>query len=195
MKLDKRVVRNTQSVVALHDFLLDVTKNPTKYIKNEKLLETLKSQGGLARYENDDLIRKTSINTLKRIAADSIPGGYRELDRLRRAALDAISRQSKAFEKINNFSKDGLQKKVQQLKNERQSLLEDLTLLTSIFEASLRQSRDYAGKADEATTERCRREQRELLAKFSLVKYPININGENSNAQQTETLLPNRKKF
>ena len=85
---DKRSERSSRSVINLRDFLRQVCKSPDAYKKDEDLRAALKSQGGLAKYTNNDFdIIPSSINTIKRVSYEAIDGGFEALDDLRKGAL------------------------------------------------------------------------------------------------------------
>jgi hypothetical protein len=178
MILDKRVERNTQSVLALRELLRDAMQNPAAYLEDQDFQNALKSQGALSKYGDESKgIYPTSLNTVKRIAEFALEGGFDALDRLRAGALDAIASEKAKGLRSNKVGKIGLAKRVKELELENQSLREDLLLLTLAFEKSLGQGKNYAQKADgDAVMALCRREQRELLDSLSLRKHPVTTN-------------------
>lgn len=125
IKIDKRVEINTASVIALKDLLLEIPKHPDEYLKDLYLLSSLKSQGAIAKYSNENKdIFATSINTVKRISNDCIEGGYEKLDSYRINALEAISRHIAKSEKSNKTTRIGLLKRVDELEMENLRLKE-----------------------------------------------------------------------
>ncbi len=76
------------SIRALQELLAEVCRRPLEYRDDQELIASLKSQGRLyGHYSNDRLgIRPCSINTVKKIAREVVPGGFSELDSLRTSA-------------------------------------------------------------------------------------------------------------
>lgn len=130
MSNDKRVLKNQEIIKAIHSFLVDIENFPEKYI-NEKLtlIEILKSQGGLSKYENKDIgIEKTSLNTLKRISPSVIDGGFDELNKCRIKALHSI-KNDKTKNISNKNSKNGLELTIKDLENKIKLLQESQLIL------------------------------------------------------------------
>jgi len=178
MTLDKRVERNTQSVIALQELLRDVISNPTSYTNHSSLRDSLTSQGSLAKFNDESkCIFASSINTIKRIAEASLNGGFDSLNRLRIGAQESLAKEESKKTRSNKVDKIGLVKRVNELEDENQSLRQDLLLLTLAFDKSLAQSKIYAQKTDiSAVAALCKREQRELLDMLSLRQHPITTN-------------------
>lgn len=178
MKLDKRVERNTQSVVALRDFLREVLQDPAGFSEDSTLIEALKSQGGLSKLSVEHRgICPSSLNTVKRIAETALEGGFDALDRLRMGAQNAIMAEKSRMKRSNKVDKIGLRKRVDELELENQELRLDLLLLTYAFEKSLAQGHNYALKAEKsAVLALCGREQRELRDMLSLRQHPLPVN-------------------
>jgi hypothetical protein len=176
--IDKRVERNTQSVLALWALLQNAIKTPADYLDNTDFENALKSQGALSKFGDESRgVRPLSLNTVKRIAEIAVEGGFDALDRLRANAFDAIAAEKVKGLRPNKVGKIGLVMRVKALEQENQALREDLLLLTLAFEKSLSQGKNYAVKAEgEAIKALCKREQRELLDTLSLRKYPLSTN-------------------
>jgi len=73
-------------------------------------------------------------------------------------------------------TKAGLLLTIKELESEKQSIRNDLLLLTLAFEKSLRQGARYASLADPSIQALCKKEQRELLDILSLRKNNLNTN-------------------
>lgn len=178
MVVDKRVERNTQSVIALFELLREVIDNPSAFLQQQSLVMALRSQGALARYEDKTKsIYASSINTVKRIADDAAGGGFDALDRLRKGACESLKKE--AFKEISSKkgSKAELLLRVEELKTVNQTLRQDLLLLTLAFEKALRQGLGYARRADnKSVLEVCKREQRELLTILVKRNHPLITN-------------------
>lgn len=113
---DKRIDRSIKSIIALRNFLRDVCEKPGAYKADELLRVALKSQGGLAKYTDAELgIASTSINTLKRVSAEVIEGGFRALDDLRKGALERIEDLEQREKTSNKRTRSGLAKRVDEL--------------------------------------------------------------------------------
>lgn len=178
MGLDKRVERNASSVYALRDYLLSIARNPAGFITDTSLIQSLKSQGALAKLCHDDRgIHASSLNTIKRIANDHLDGGFEALDLLRRRAIDAITKEQSKATRPDRSSKLGLRTLIQELESERALLREDLLQLSRVFFKSLTQGRQYAASSGrQATVDLCKREQRELLTELTLLKTELPSN-------------------
>ena len=169
-KIDKRVERNTQSVLSLRDFLLKVIREPGKFNQNEVLMSQLKSQGGLSKYHDEAHgIHPSSINTLKRICESSLEGGFDALDRLRLAALQALEHETQIQKKTSEVTRNGMQQRIKELELDNQLLQQALLLLSYLLEKSMRQARHYAEQAiQEAVRMICDKEQKEIRSFLSL---------------------------
>lgn len=177
MKIDKRVEKNTLSVIGIRDLLQAVIQSPITYVNQQSLLQALISQGALAKYSDESKnIYPSSINTVKRIAEKVLDGGFDALDRLRKAAHDAITKEQFKDKKSNKASKVGLAKRVEELEMQNQIIREDLLLLTMAFETSLNQGFRYAMKGDASLQALCKREQRELFDMLTLRRHPLPAN-------------------
>lgn len=118
MGLDKRVERNIQSISNLKNLLIEVIKDPQNYVEDKLLLDSLISQGKLAKYENPEAnIFATSINTMKRLSL--YPNcDFEAFDKLRMAALDKIQNKTDSIENKPTYNKPDLIIKIEQLENE-----------------------------------------------------------------------------
>lgn len=178
MTIDKRIERNTQSLFALRILLRDVNNNPASYIDHKLLRDSLRSQGALAKHNDESkCIYSSSLNTIKRIAESSLEGGFDTLDKLRIGAYEALLNEEAKGMRSNKSSKTGLSKRVKELEKENLQLRQDMLLLTLALDTSLAQGKNYASKTDVAAIiALCKREQREILATLSLRRYPAATN-------------------
>lgn len=173
MSTDRRVIQHGRSTVALVKLLREAIGSPAEHLQVPGLTAALKSQGALAKFgAAESGITSSSLNTVKRIANDVLDGGFDSLDRLRRAALDALTRASAKTTRSNKVDKAGLTLRTEELEGDNQSLRQDLLLLTFVLEKALRQAQNYAAKGDSASQSLCSREQRELLDMLSLRRSP-----------------------
>lgn len=122
MGLDKRVEKNIQSISNLKNLLIEVIKDPQNYMEDKILLDSLLSQGKLAKYENPEAnIFATSINTMKRLSSYPNPNpncDFEALDKLRTAALDKIQNKTDSIENKPTYNKPDLIIRIEQLENE-----------------------------------------------------------------------------
>ena len=171
MNLDKRVAENTASVIELGKYLRQIIDHPESISPSNEILLALTSQGRLAKFEDEKrMIRRSSINTIKRIADAAIDGGFDALDRLRKSALEVITRAKLESSNASKGNKADLTMRLHSLEDKYQILQQDLLLLTRVFQKSLSQSRHYAAKAENpAVVALCAREQRDLLLELSRI--------------------------
>jgi len=136
---DERNKASEATVKALRKLLLQICKTPEKYRSDKALTKALKSQGGLyAIYENEELgIKSTSINTVKRVTAEIISGGFEEFDKLRISARQSIEEVVKKDEAPNKRTRAGLAKLVKQQEDDIEDLRKvNFALLQTITEIS-----------------------------------------------------------
>lgn len=130
------------------DLLLDVISNPTKYKDNETLSNSLKSQGALASYENEELgIKKCSLNTLKTASIEYLTRGFEEINELRLSAKDKL--ESAHEDKSENTKTiAGSKRKVDRLKNELERVRERNYLLSIIVSEMKSKMKELATTRD-----------------------------------------------
>jgi hypothetical protein len=175
--LDKRIEKNNQSVLKLRDLLRDIITLPSKYLEETLILQSLKSQGALAKLSDESRgIFPSSINTQKRIAENIVEGGFEALDKLRVKALFAVEKMAHTNKQPDKETKAGLSLTINQLQSEIESIRYDLLLLTLVFEKSLRQSARYASQANTSVQALCKKEQRELLDMLTIRKHNLKTN-------------------
>jgi len=84
---------NQRTILATEALLLEIIKSPDEFKNNNGLTKALKSQGGLAKYENAErYIGAVSINTAKSLSELLLDDGFAGFDRLRINARDAIEK-------------------------------------------------------------------------------------------------------
>ena len=99
--------------------LKSVTNSPDDYIKDNELLLALKSQSGLAGYENKQIKKeKVSLNTLKNRADAYIDGGFKVLDNYRTSAFQSMQYKKDKSGESNRRTRVGLSKRVNELEEE-----------------------------------------------------------------------------
>jgi hypothetical protein len=106
MKKNKET--NQRTILATEALLQEIIKSPDEFKNNDGLIKALKSQGGLAKYEDAErYIGTVSINTVKSLSDllfddgfdDRLGGGF---DRLRINARNAIEKALKGKIKKSN---------------------------------------------------------------------------------------------
>ena len=101
MKKNKEI--NQRTILATEALLLEIIKSPDGFKNNDVLVKALKSQGGLANYEDAErLIGTVSINTVKSLSELLLDDGFSGFDRLRINARDAIEKALKRKVKKSN---------------------------------------------------------------------------------------------
>lgn len=122
---DKRVQKNVESTLAARQLLRTLIKNPESYAEDEKLIDDLKSQGGLAKLQykteiDGETVEKLpmSLNTLKNYAVSVLDEGFDGLDSLRIRAREAVETYSARAERPDSRSRTGLQTKIHDLEEE-----------------------------------------------------------------------------
>lgn len=169
-KVDKRVERNIQSIIALRELLHEVIQDPANSEHDKELRDALKSQGALSKYRNEKhSIHTSSINTLKRICEKSLEGGFDALDRLRVAALQAIEDEQQKSNRSNKITRGGMSQRISELEVENQILQQELLLISHLLERSMRHARLYAEQSMQKNTRiLCDKEQKEIRAFLTL---------------------------
>lgn len=175
MPKNSRVRKNSQSVLAIYAFLADVIRQPSSFITNASLRSALKSQGALAKWNDEELgIFASSINTVKRIANAALQGGFCELDRVRVSALEAIETEASRSHQPIRQTKAGLAIQKSNLEQELQQALQDLWHLTAVTNRALSLWQKCAEQTNNSSViALCKREQRELRARLSLCELPV----------------------
>lgn len=165
MTIDPRRERNIESVKNLASFLADVYKNPKDHLSDEALFSCLKSQDKISKFENPERgILSSSINTLKRSAEEVLPGGFRDLDDLRRISLDKLIECQVESRAVNKETKTAIKKRLAQAGDDVHKLREDLLLATHAIRLSLKYGRSYAEKSNDASVlSQCEADQRYIF--------------------------------
>lgn len=168
--IDRRVERNTQSVLALYKLLHEMIHDPARHIQNHALINALKSQGGLSKYIDDTRgIVASSINTLKRICEHSLDGGFYALNQARIAALKALQEKADKAKRSNKITREGMSKRIAELDTQNQLLRQELLLLSHLLNKTMSQARYYAEQANQENVRvLCEKEQREIRSFLSI---------------------------
>lgn len=109
-------VSGSTSIRALCELLRAVIQSPAEFAGDTSLKDALRSQGALAKYERiGDSIVPSSINTLKKWAAEHLEGGWKGLEHLRKGATEALVRHDQNKQKSNKTTKEGLKRRTDEL--------------------------------------------------------------------------------
>lgn len=187
MTYSSRAQKSIDGVIALKDFLNDVSANPGIYADNKELLSDLKDQRRTASLDIEFFVdsksRRTSpmsINTLKKYSNEIFDNGFELINKLRINALDAINHYLEKEKAPNKRTKAGLQKKVSEL----EQLLEEhrkvnLILLQSVASALQSFKNIMSTKKIEAKDKLCSDSAERLRAIISINPAPYNYVHDN----------------
>ncbi|HBY87757.1 MAG TPA: hypothetical protein DEO86_18030 [Colwellia sp.] len=91
--MKKNKENNQRTILATEALLLEIIKSPDEFKNYDSLVEALKSQGALAKYEDAErYIGTVAINTVKSLSELLLDDGFVGFDRLRINARDTIER-------------------------------------------------------------------------------------------------------
>ena len=91
--MKKNKENNQRTILSTEALLLEIIKSPVEFKNNDGLVKALKSQGGLAKYEDAERhIGAVAINTVKSLSEFLLDGGFDDFDGLRINARDAIEK-------------------------------------------------------------------------------------------------------
>nr|MBF4307656.1 hypothetical protein [Vibrio anguillarum] len=83
--------KNQTKILETEKLLREIITTPTEFKNDEELLKALKSQSGIAKYQNEERnITSCSLNTVKNISEALLERGFLSLDELRINAKLAI---------------------------------------------------------------------------------------------------------
>ena len=172
---DKRSERSSKSVINLCKLLRKVCESPEAYRNDEYLRTALKSQGGLAKYSNNDFdITPTSINTIKRVAYEVVDGGFKALDDLRTGALERIEHHELKEKKSNKRTRVGLVKRVDELENDVMKLEQINFLLVQSITETISDIKSIANiESSETRNQRSKEAIRKLMSIMSINPAPF----------------------
>lgn len=109
--MKKNKENNQRTILATEALLLEIIKLPDEFKNNNDLVKALKSQGGLAKYENAERhIGTVAINTVKSLSELLLDDGFDGFDRLRINARDAIEKALTG--KIKKSTTEGVKQKL-----------------------------------------------------------------------------------
>jgi len=109
--MKKNKENNQRTILATEALLLEIIKSPDGFKNNDGLVKVLKSQGGLAKYEDAERhISAVAINTVKSLSELLLDDGFDGFDRLRINARDAIEKALTG--KIKKSTTEGARQKL-----------------------------------------------------------------------------------
>lgn len=161
--------QRSQSIYGLNNLLMDVIKNPSKWIGDTDLIGSLKAQGKLCRWSSVDLgIISCSLNTLKTAADSFLDEGFTGLDLKRCNALLAIEREISRKSKPKSGSKLLLKGRIKEQASQIR-LLEQRNIILTYFVGEVQALAIKYSKQDSSETHqaKCRRELQLMHSKLS----------------------------
>ncbi|WP_318490900.1 hypothetical protein [Photobacterium leiognathi] len=132
----KVLEKNQTKILETEKLLKDIITTPTEFKNDEELLKALKSQSGIAKYQNQERnITSCSLNTVKSISEALLERGFLSLDELRinaKLAVEAVHHNEQAS-KGNKQTVVGLKHKVSELESELDAAQRSNSLLTAMI--------------------------------------------------------------
>ncbi|MEF1247433.1 hypothetical protein [Vibrio owensii] len=132
----KVLEKNQTKILETEKLLREVITSPVEFKDDEELMKALKSQSGIAKYQNQERnITSCSLNTVKSISEALLERGFLSLDELRinaKLAIEAAHHAEKAS-KGNKQTVVGLKHKVSELESELDAAQRSNSLLTAMI--------------------------------------------------------------
>ncbi|MGR5245891.1 hypothetical protein ACP3VU_14310 [Vibrio sp. PNB23_22_6] len=132
----KVLEKNQTKILETEKLLREIITTPAEFKNDEELLKALKSQSGIAKYQNQERnITSCSLNTVKSISEALLERGFLSLDELRinaKLAIEAAHHAEKAS-KGNKQTVVGLKHKVSELESELDAAQRSNSLLTAMI--------------------------------------------------------------
>ena len=151
----KVLEKNQTKILETEKLLKEIITAPTEFKNDEELLKALKSQSGIAKYQNQERnITSCSLNTVKSISGALLERGFLSLDELRinaKLAVEAVHHNEKAS-KGNKQTVVGLKHKVSELESELDAAQRSNSLLTVVvseLRSRLKQLANHEGTVEE----------------------------------------------
>lgn len=135
--MDKRLERNKYNVLNLKKFLIEINQYPQAMLEEvPDLLEVLKNQGSLSRYQDQKRnIIPSSLNTLKRISDRFLENGFEEIESLRNLAIQTIHKELDKKTVSHKLNKEDLKNTIKEVNSQQDELKAiHLVLLNQIME-------------------------------------------------------------
>ncbi|MFV8451333.1 hypothetical protein ACNO65_14870 [Vibrio campbellii] len=173
----KVLEKNQTKVLETEKLLREIITAPTEFKNDEELLKALKSQSGIAKYQNQARnITSCSLNTVKSISEALLERGFLSLDELRlnaKLAVEAVHHNEKAS-KGNKQTVVGLKHKVAELESELDAAQRSNSLLTVMVSELRSKLKQIANKETvEERQELYREHNRKIEAQMNFT-----LNGE-----------------
>ncbi|MEZ9997170.1 hypothetical protein AB4428_02520 [Vibrio lentus] len=151
----KVLEKNQKKILETEKLLREIITTPAEFKNDEELLKALKSQSGIAKYQNEERnITSCSLNTVKSISEALLERGFLSLDELRikaKLAIEAVHLDEKAS-KGNKQTVVGLKHKVAELESELDAAQRSNSLLTVVvseLRSRLKQLANHEGTVEE----------------------------------------------
>lgn len=169
--------RDIRSVKATQSLLRSIAAKPAEFLSDATLIRALSSQGALAKHVEDSRgIVAMSLNTQKLVAEEAL-GSFDLIDRLRRAALEALENEQMRAASSNKSTKAGLLLRVAELEGEVNQLQGDLGQLTHAYARLVAVGRSLTDEiGTPSALARWQKELRSIQGGLSLCKKPIKTN-------------------
>lgn len=154
----------------------------------DEVTETdLCSQGALTRMDVPSRdIHPMSLNTCKRIANDSLPGGFAQLDDARKLALELVEHRNRNKQHVGRRTKRALLLKISDLERANATLEQDLWNLSDAFAFAMNCARRYAKTSGrESELARYRLDECEMRARASMVRTRLVLIEESKDGKTT----------
>jgi polyhydroxyalkanoate synthesis regulator phasin len=174
----KVLEKNQTKILETEKLLRDVITTPNEFKNDEELLKALKTQSGIAKYQNEERnITSCSLNTVKSISEALLERGFLSLDTLRINAKSAIEDelQNEKSSKSNRPTKADLEFQIKELKLELDAVRRSNSLLTAMvseLRSRLKQLAQHEGTIEERL-ELYREHNRKIEAQMNFT-----LNGE-----------------
>ncbi|ELA9875815.1 hypothetical protein V4F55_003480 [Vibrio parahaemolyticus] len=174
----KVLEKNQIKILETEKLLREVITTPAEFKNDEELLKALKSQSGIAKYQNQERnITSCSLNTVKSISEALLERGFVSLDELRINAKLAIegALHNETTSKGNKPTVTGLNIQKEELKAELDAAQRSNSLLTAMvieLRSNLKQLANHEGTVEERQ-ELYREHNRKIEAQMNFT-----LNGE-----------------
>jgi hypothetical protein len=159
---------NSRSVQATKTLLLAIIDEPHDFKTNDTIIEALKSQGALAKYEDQarDIVA-CSLNTQKTVAERLFEEGYDNLDALRKNASAAISAAIEIKKRSNKTTHEGKNKRIAELEGDIALLEQQNLMLTALVQTLKGKLANYAENGRQQLQANWQQDLKELNAKIA----------------------------
>lgn len=173
--------KRESSILALFELLSDLANMKEIPAEKESIILLLSSQHGMAKIHMPDrAIIPCSLNSLKSYADKYLPGGFKQLDSMRAKLLNSLRPSGLP----SRGSRLDLEAKISQLTAAKNTLHEDLLILTKALHLCLEACRHYAASSNNPKIiELCRIDCSDILLLTSRARHV--------SAKAPQTISPN----